>query len=229
MRRSVHYLMWGEAEATGGISEDSQVVPQRPAWTAATSGCTFILPSIILLAQILELSLGTNLYQTGENIFFFERVPSFNADLQKQNSISDGESFAWSSVFHFSTACNCKIRHDGIEEKEKTDGDWDDWEGKQMEEEQRWRLSRSERTLDCSISHMAWMAFRLQRLAEFSDRNTNWAKCSPARRQTETDSTQGNEMTSGDSAPVGSWGLGWINSGKAGLTLELLRAVVKSK
>lgn len=45
--------------------------------------------------------------------------------------------------------------------------------GKQMEEEQRWRLSRSERTLDCSISHMAWMAFRLQRLAEFSDRNTN--------------------------------------------------------
>lgn len=46
-------------------------------------------------------------------------------------------------------------------------------EMKQMEEEQRWRLSRSERTLDCSISHMAWMAFRLQRLAEFSDRNTN--------------------------------------------------------
>lgn len=228
MRRSVHYLMWGEAEATGGISEDGQVVPQRPAWTAATSGCTFILPSIILLAQILELSLGTNLYQTGETIFF-EPVPSFNADLQKQNSISDEESFTRGSVFHFSTAFDCKLWHDSIEEKEETDGDWDDWEGKQMEGEQRWRLSRLERTLDCSISHMAWMAFRLQRLAEFSDRNTNWAKCSPARRQTETDSTQGNRMTSGDSALVGSRGLGWINSVKAGLTLELLHAVVESK
>lgn len=41
-------------------------------------------------------------------------------------------------------------------------------------------LNRSHRTLDCSISHMAWMAVKLQRLAEFSDRNTSWAKRSPA-------------------------------------------------
>lgn len=47
-----------------------------------------------------------------------------------------------------------------------------------------WDLkARSELTLDCSISHMEWMAFWLQRLAEFSDRNTSWAYCWPAQRE----------------------------------------------
>ena len=32
----------------------------------------------------------------------------------------------------------------------------------------------------CSISHMEWMALRLHRLAEFPERNTSWAKRSPA-------------------------------------------------
>lgn len=83
-KKAALYLVWGEAEAAGGISEDSQVIPQRPAWTTAASGCTFSFPPHMLLAQILELSLGMNLYQTRER--FFEHMPSFETNSQKNIS-----------------------------------------------------------------------------------------------------------------------------------------------
>lgn len=68
-------LVWGEAEAARRISEDSQVIPQRPAGTAAASGRSLRLAPHMLLAQVLELSLGANLYQReGKQI---EHMPSF--------------------------------------------------------------------------------------------------------------------------------------------------------
>lgn len=82
-KRKLDYLVRGEAETAGGISEDSQVIPQRPTWTAATSGCTFNFPPHMLLAQVLELSLGTNLHQTRER--FFEHMPSFETIYKKKN------------------------------------------------------------------------------------------------------------------------------------------------
>lgn len=75
--------MWGEAEAARGIGEDSQVIPQRPAGATAASGRSFSLPPHMLLAQVLELSLGTNLQQTRE--IFFEHMPSFETICRKNN------------------------------------------------------------------------------------------------------------------------------------------------
>lgn len=103
-KRKLDYLVWGEAETAGGISKDSQVIPQRPTWTAAASGSTFNFPPHMLLAQILELSLGPNLHQTRERLF--ELMPSFETNLQKKNK-KKMRQCSWSSVFNFS---NCGLR-----------------------------------------------------------------------------------------------------------------------
>lgn len=87
MRRKLQNLVGGEAEAAGGISEDSQVVPQRPARTTAASGRSLGLPPHRLLAQVLELNLGAYLYQTRERSL--EHMPSFETNSQKKELISD--------------------------------------------------------------------------------------------------------------------------------------------
>lgn len=95
----LRYLMWGEAEAAGGIGEDSQVVPQRPAGTATSSGCTFSLPSLILLAQTLELSLGANLNQSEKT----DDLSAFQSLIAicSTKTLFHMRRFAWSSSVSF--------------------------------------------------------------------------------------------------------------------------------
>lgn len=75
---------------------------------------------------------------------------------------------------------------------------------------------------------MAWMASRLQRLAEFSDRNTSWAKCAPAWKRTDgltfrNKTTSSESLTRGLSAAM-TWVFveGEINQGKRRLITHLL-------
>lgn len=87
MQRGPQYLVWGEAEAAGGISEDSQVIPQRPARTTAASGRSLSLPPHMLLAQVLELSLGTNL--SDKRKIFWTHAQFQNKFTKKKKNIID--------------------------------------------------------------------------------------------------------------------------------------------
>lgn len=75
---------------------------------------------------------------------------------------------------------------------------------------------------------MAWMASRLQRLAEFSDRNTSWAKCAPAWKRTDgltfrNKTTSSESLTRGLSAAMTRVFVeGEINQGKRRLITHLL-------
>lgn len=84
MRRKLQYLLWGEAEAAWGISKDCQVIPQRPAWTTATFGHSLSLHPHMLLAQVLELGLGANLFQRRQR-FFLNACPDLKLFHKKKN------------------------------------------------------------------------------------------------------------------------------------------------
>lgn len=110
--------MRGETEAAGGIGEYSQVIPQRPARTATAPGRSLGLRPHMLLAQVLEMSLGANLNQGKGKDIIFEHTPSFE---MKRELISD-EAMDTKKCFliiiippeHLNLAC-CQYREESKE------------------------------------------------------------------------------------------------------------------
>lgn len=68
------YLMRCKAEAAGSIHKHSKVIPQGPAWATAASGHSLCLRPHVLLAHVLELSLGADLKQTKYWIKVWEKL-----------------------------------------------------------------------------------------------------------------------------------------------------------